>query len=183
MQLAYPRHEMRSAFTRGSARGWVYLEATMNNHLQRLLRLTPGVLCDRCGICSQRIPFDEGLELLKMCPLKDLPKLGKWVQVRRGTYRGDVGYVLSVAASEVDLLLIPHLRADASCSKRKRPQSRTPQKLFNPEIYNAIEPRRIHENIYSLGNDRFEHGLIVRSYSFDAVSNLLTFSVKVVIPN
>ena len=168
LQMAYPRHEIRSAFTNGSARGWVYVEATMNDHLLRLLRLTPGILWNHCGICSQHIPFNEGLALLKMCRLKDPPELGKWVQVRRGTYKGDVGYVLSVAASEVHLLLIPHLAPDASRSKRKRSQPRITPKLFNHETDNAIEPR-IHENIYSVGNDRFEHGLIVRSYSFDAI--------------
>jgi hypothetical protein len=93
----------------------------MNDHLRRLLRLTPGVLCDRCGICCQHIPFDEGLELLKMCSLEDPPELGKWVQVRKGIYKGDVGYVLSVAASEVHLLLIPRLAPlDASHSTGKR---------------------------------------------------------------
>jgi transcription elongation factor len=168
LQMAYPRHEIRSAFANGSARGWVYVEATMNNHLRRLLRLTPGILCNHCGICSQHIPFNEGLALLKMCRLKDPPELGKWVQVRRGTYKGDVGYVLSVAASEVHLLLIPRLAPDASHSKRKRSQPRITPKLFNHETDNATEPR-IHENIYSVGNDRFEHGLIVRSYSFDAI--------------
>src|SRR6266498_1814349 len=139
----------------------------MNDHLQRLLRLTPGILRNHCGIHIQLIPFNERLELLKMCHFKDPPELGKWVQVRRGAYKGDVGYVLSVAASEVHLLLIPHLAPDAPCSKKKR---RTTLKLFNHETDNAIEPHHISENIYSVGNDRFEHGLIVRSYSFDAVS-------------
>jgi len=164
--MAYPRHNIRSAFAHGSARGWVYVEATMNDHLRRLLRLTPGVLCNRHGICCERIPFNEGLELLKMCPLK-APELGKWVQVRRGTYKGDVGYVLSVASSEVHLLLIPRLAPDASRSKRKRSQPRVPPKLFNHETDNAIEPHRINENVYSA---KFEHGLLVRSYSFNAVS-------------
>ena len=169
LQMVYPRHETRSAFTSGSVRGWVYLEATMNSHLQRLLRLTPGIIHDCCGICLQHIPLNEGLELLKMHP-QDPPELGKWVQVQRGAYKGDIGYVLSVAASEVHLLLIPRLAPDTSRSKRKRSQPRIPLKLFDHEIYNAIKPRRISENIYSVGNDRFEHGLIVRSYGFDVVS-------------
>jgi hypothetical protein len=100
-------------------------------------------------------------------------EIGMWVQVRRGTYRGDVGYVLSVAASDVHLLLIPRLARDSSRSKRKRSRIRPALKLFDHKThqqYYAIEPRRIHEDIYSVGNDRFEHGLIVRSYSFDSVS-------------
>lgn len=170
LQMVYPRHEIRSAFAIGPVRGWVYVEATMNDHLRRLLRLTPGVFCDRLGICSQRVPFSEGLELLKMRSLKNPPELGKWVQVLRGIYKGDVGYVLSVAASEVHLLLIPRL---APKLKRQRYRTRSTPKLFNHETHKLhynIGPCRIHENIYSVGNDRFEHGLIVRSYRFDTVS-------------
>ena len=171
LQMVYPRHEIRSAFSGiGSARGWVYVEATMNDHLRRLLRLTPGILCDRCGICFQHVPFSEGLELLKMRSLKNPSELGKWVQVLRGTYKGDVGCVLSIAALEVHLLLIPRL---APKLKRQRSRTRTTPKLFNHEtdkLHYNTEPCRIHENIYSVGNDRFEHGLIVRSYPFDAVS-------------
>ena len=150
------------------------MEATMNDDLRRLLRLTPGILCNRCGLSFQRIPLDEWLALLKHSPLKELPQLGKWVQVRRGVYKGDVGYVLSVAASEVNLLLIPRL---ALRSKRKRSREPPQLKLFDHETvkqYYAIEPHRIRENIYSVGNDRFEHGLIVRLYSFDSVSRVST---------
>ena len=179
LQMVQPRHEIRSAFTNGMARGWVYVEATMNDPLRRLLRLTPGVLFNRRGICSQHIPFEEGLELLKM----GSKELGKWVQVQKGLYKGDVGYVLSVAASEVHLLLIPRLAPiDPSSSKRKRSRTRPTPQLFDHETvkqYFAIEPRRIHENIYSVGNNRFEHGLIVRSYSFDSVSTRVsTISLK-----
>ena len=142
----------------------------MNDHLRRLLRLTPGIFCDRCGICSQRVPFNEGLELLKMRSVNKPPELGKWVQVLRGTYKGDVGYILSVASSEVHLLLIPCF---APKLKRQHSQTRTTPKLFNHEtdkLHYNIEPCRIHKNIYSVGKDRFKHGLIVRLYRFDAVS-------------
>jgi hypothetical protein len=109
-----------------------------------------------------------------MCSTLEAPELGKWVKVRRGIYKGDVGYVLSVAASEVHLLFIPRLAPlDASHSKRKRLQTSLTLKLFKLETvkqYYTIEPRHIHENIYSVGNNRFEHGLIVRSYSFNSVS-------------
>ena len=130
LQTVYPRHEIRSAFANGLVvRGWVYMEATMNNHLQQLLRITPGILRNHYGICIQLIPFNEGMELLKMHS-KDPLESGKWVQVRRGHYKGDVGYILSVAASEVHLLLIPRVAPDASRSKKKR---RTTLELFNHE--------------------------------------------------
>lgn len=173
LQMVHPQHETRSAFVSGWARGWVYVEATMNDLLRRLLRLTPGVLCNRNGICVQHIPLDEGLELLKFSS-KDPPGLGKLVQVRRGTYKGDIGFVSSVATSNVRLLLIPRpAPGDSSRSKRTRSRIRPTLKLFNHETdkqYYAVEPCRISENIYSVGSHRFEHGLTVRSYTFDSVS-------------
>jgi hypothetical protein len=162
--MVYLQHEI---FAIGSARGWMYVEATMNDHLRWLLCLTPGIFCDHCGICSQHIPFNEGLELLKMRSLKNPPELAKWVQDLRGTYKGDIGYILSVTASEVHLLLIPCL---APKLKRQHSWTCTTPKLFNYEtdkLHCNIEPCHLHENIYSVGNNRFENGLIVRSYHFD----------------
>jgi len=44
LQLAAPQHELCSAFTWGSVCSWVYLETTMNEHINRLLKLTPGIV-------------------------------------------------------------------------------------------------------------------------------------------
>jgi Early transcription elongation factor of RNA pol II, NGN section len=44
LQRAEAEHHLRSAFTRGSIWGWIYLEANMNNFLLELLRMTPGVI-------------------------------------------------------------------------------------------------------------------------------------------
>ncbi len=160
----------------------------MNGPLCSLLRLTPGVLQNRCGLCSQCIPTGEGLELLKMHSLRGPPQVGKWVQVLRGPYKGDVGHVSSITASELHLLLIPRLAplpVDQLNLKRKRPNAHcTILKLFDHETAKqdyAMEPRRIQENIYSLarGKDRFEHGLILRPYSFDSVlSAVSTISLE-----
>ncbi len=157
----------------------MYLEATLNDHLRNLLGLTPGVIRNRHGLISQHIPFDEGLELLKMRPLKDPPQLGKWVQVLRGSYKGDVGYVLLTTASDAHLLLIPRLTPpDASHPKRKRFGKRsTTLKLFDHETFmhkHDVQPLRIDDNIYSFRNDRFEYGLIVRRYSFDSLSTAVS---------
>ena len=109
--------------------------------------------------------------------MRDLSQAGKWVQVRKGTYKGDVGHVLSTTDSEVVLLLIPRM-APPNLSPLKRKRIETfPTALFNHEtvkqIYN-IEPIRIHDNIYSFRNDRFEYGLIVKSYNTDSVSTAVS---------
>jgi hypothetical protein len=151
----------------------VYLEATLNEYLRNLLRLTPGVICNHSGLVYQHIPLSEGLELLKMRHARDPPQVGKWVQVLRGIYKGDVGYVLSTRMSKVQLLLIPRL-APPNLSHLKRKRSTTfPAALFDyatvTQDYN-IQPLQIDEDIYSFQNKRFEHGLISRSYILDSVS-------------
>jgi len=148
----------------------VYLEATLNEHLRKLLGLTPGVNRDRCGLVTQRIHFNEGLKVLEMRPLTDPPPVGGWVQVRKGMYKGDVGHLLSTASWGIQLLLIPRLSPpDVLRSKRKRSRSRPTLALFGKEIACDIDIE-LPENICTVGSNRFEHGLIVKSYSFDSVS-------------
>jgi hypothetical protein len=162
--------------------GWSHLVASLEERLASGRGTTQGTaeemeyLTNNPAIAAA---FDNTTclkdDYLTMRPSKDPPELGKWVQVRRGTYKGDVGYVLSVGASEVHLLLIPRLPLmDQPHSKRKRTGTRpTSLKLFDHETFTqeyAIQSHRIQENIYSVGNDRFEHGLIVRSYRFNSVS-------------
>ena len=179
MQKVSPQHELRSAFATPSIRGWVYLEATFNNHLRNLLALTPGVIRDRCGLVAQHIPDDQRLETLKIRPSEEPPQIGKWVRVLSGTYKGDVGFVLSTSASEVLLLLIPRLATpDALHSKRKRGGNLTTKfGLFDLETVKEhydIQPLGIDDKTYSFRNARFEHGLIVRSYRFDSVSTAVS---------
>ena len=72
------------------------------------------------SLISQYISFEDGLKLLKMRPLTDPPQAGKWVQLLRGTYNGDVGYVLSTTSSKVVLLLIPRLAPPESIASQKK---------------------------------------------------------------
>jgi hypothetical protein len=170
------RHEVLSAFTHPSVAGWVYLETTFNEELRKLLILIPGVIHDP-SLISQYISFDDGLRLLKMCPLTDPPQAETWVQPLRGTYKGDVGYVLSTTSSEVLLLLIPRLAPPNPSSLKRKRREIFPTTLFNHESakqdYN-IEPIRIDDNIYSFRNERFEHGLILKSFNTDSVSMALS---------
>ena len=80
----------------------------MNDHLHRLLNLAPGIIRNQSGLISQRIETSDGLRLLKMQHASP-PEVGKWVQVRKGIYKGDLGYATSIEGGEVKLLLIPRL--------------------------------------------------------------------------
>jgi hypothetical protein len=62
-------------------------------------------------------------KLLKMTTLSITVKPKQWIQVCRGMYRGDIGFVISVETWGVEVLLIPRLQSDnvelAPPSKRK----------------------------------------------------------------
>jgi len=79
LQLAAPRHELHLAFTQGSIRGWVYLETTMNEHINRLLKLTPGIVSHRTGIIREQIDFQDWTKMLTMNDIKTDVDVGRWV--------------------------------------------------------------------------------------------------------
>jgi transcription antitermination factor NusG len=176
-QKATPAHELQSTFMRDSIRGWVYLETTMNQNLRHLLKRTPGVIVRRPGLISQRIEFKDWLSLLKMHDSKVMPQIGKWVEVQKGIYKGDVGYVDSVETWGVQLLLIPRLPPPTpsyiSSSKRKHTQPRPLPALFDPVVIKQthnIEPTHVQKNVYSFKGYDFDHGLILKTYNFNAIS-------------
>ena len=97
----------------------------------------------------------------------------------KGTYKGDVGYVLSTISLGLELLLVPRLSLpDQSGSKRKRftvvlfdDETREfHHKVYEPDRIEEYEPGHIKGNFCSFGGNRFQHGLIVRRYSRDSVS-------------
>jgi hypothetical protein len=95
----------------------------MNEHINRLLKITPGIVCRRTGIFREQIDFKDWTKLLTMKDVETNVDVGKWVRVRRGTYKGDVGYVLASKSWGVRLLLVPRLpppNLASSTSKRKR---------------------------------------------------------------
>ncbi len=147
----------------------------MNEHLRQLLKLAPGIIANSRSI-FEHIDPSEGLRLLKMQRASPV-EVGTWVQVRKGIYKGDVGYVItSTESMEVQLLLIPRLSQPVA-SKGNPSHSRSVPTLFDCEtakrLYN-IEPVRIQENIYSFRGEKFEHGLIIKSYHSDLISTTIS---------
>jgi hypothetical protein len=79
LQRAEAEHQLRSAFTRGSIRGWIYLEANMNNILLALLRMTPGVISSRQGVQRNLVEFSDWLKMLTMHDPRTVFQAGSWV--------------------------------------------------------------------------------------------------------
>ena len=151
----------------------------MNKYLRFLLEITPGIIRTASGIICHRVDFKDWVGLLTMRPV-ETPKVGKWVQVRKGAYKGDVGYVMSSSDWGVELLLVPRLVPPTTIgslpAKRKRglPHLIPASALFDPvdikQVYN-MQPAYIQENIYSFNSHRYEHGLLVKTYDFSSVSS------------
>ena len=92
----------------------------MKKDLSQLLTITPGVIRDRCGLVYQHIEREEGLKLLDMPMDSDMQiASGRWVKVRRGIYKGDVGHVIRTTQdSSVQVLLVPRLRSPTAIGVR-----------------------------------------------------------------
>ena len=150
----------------------MYLEATMNHHLRHLIKRAPGIILNYSGIISESVDSSEGLKLLKM-QLEDAssPEVGKWAQVRKGIYKGDMGYITLIKSGGVEVLLVPRLSQPQgnptpshSCSVPTLFKREAVKGLYN------IQPVEVQENIYSFQGDKFEHGLIIKSYPTDSIS-------------
>jgi hypothetical protein len=160
---------------RPSIRGWVYLEAKLNENLHSLLLLTPGLYLRNSDIILEHIEFKNWKSLLTMHGFKDTPKVGEWVVVRKGSYKGDVGYINTVDGLGLQLLLVPRLPApqpSGTLPKRKRP-SPSPPTLFKPasilEDY-GVQPTCIAGDLYTFRGNHFDHGLIIKAFDFSSVS-------------
>jgi hypothetical protein len=147
----------------------------MNHHLRQLLNLAPGIIANS-GSIFEHIDPSDGLRLLKMQRTSPV-EIGTWVQVRKGIYKGDVAYVItSTESTGVGLLLIPRL-SQPQASKGNPSHSRSAPTLFDYETVKrlyGVEPVRIEENVYSFQGNRFEHGLITKSYHSDLISTTIS---------
>jgi hypothetical protein len=178
LQAAQPHHELRSAFTRGSIRGWIYLEATMNNALSGLLKSVPGLIRTKTGVIRDGIEFSDWTKLLIMRDYGSSPSVGDWVRVCRGWYKGDVGYVSSVENwGGVSLLLVPRLpprphEAGSSSGKRKRPTRTDPTMIdwHSLRETHGVTPAFQEDGSCSLFGRRFEKGLERRTFDLHSVS-------------
>jgi len=172
----------------------------MNDDLLKLLKLTPGIVQRKNrGILCEKIDFADWTATLEFT---NNVEVGNWVQVTKGTYKGDIGCVLRLETSgDVALLLVPRLPPldlpEQSSSKKRKRMNRPEPELFNPNVtqetpcnphFNpdldvpwnyppsdeAIPPKN-----YSIhgGND-FEHGLIVKSYSIRSLRLAVSIPCK-----
>jgi hypothetical protein len=103
-------------------------------------------------------------------------QVGKWAQVNKGLYKGDVGLVVEVQPWGVELLLIPRLKPPTSSAanplKRKRTSIRPEISLFDPDTHKLPFDAKLQRGgFYKCGQLIFEHGLLRKSYDVHSVSS------------
>ena len=175
---------LRSAFTRGSNRGQIYVEAQMTVDLERLLAEAPGLVKGLYGIHKERIDIKDWTALLTWNDAPEAPKIGEWVSVRRGTYKGDVGLVCGKPNwGGVTLLLIPRMPFPfQSKQKCKHGASSTPalfdphivQQRYNPDNDPDLAPIQISATTYKFNRVLYEYGLVRQNYNNHSISGSLS---------
>ena len=118
------------------------MEGILNASMISLLELTPGVIRKRSGVVHQIIDPSDWVRLLTMQDPMTVVNAGQWVQVRRGEYKGDLGFVTSVETWGALVLVVPRLKIPtpqvATPLKRKRTTIRPEPKLFDPDTFESI---------------------------------------------
>lgn len=161
-------HCLRSAFTRGTLRGSVYLECQMNDALIALLHMTPGVVRTQMGLRYHLVDPAENLSLLTMKELRNKGAVasGKWVRISKGLYRGDIGLVVGSHSWGYTVLLVPRVFSSSSVKRFGTP-NRPEGKLFDSTAETVTHNS---DGSYSQGRLVFEHGLVVKEYDYHAIA-------------
>jgi transcription antitermination factor NusG len=181
LQTAAPRHQLRSVFMHNSISGWVYLETTMNKDLTHHLGLFPGIVHHNTCIIQEQVDFADWTKVLSQhnSDANSNLAVGDWVQVCKGTYKGDVGYVAAVENwGGVSLLLVPRLPGPRhpGSSLLKRKCSTTPPE---PNLSDPLDTKHIHSidpvhqrpYTYHFSGYIFEYGLILKTFDLHLVSS------------
>ena len=86
------------------------MEGNLDDNVISLLNLTPGIIWKRSGVVCQLIDPSDWVKLLTMQdPIFEV-KAGQWIQVHKGVYKGDLGFVTCVEAWGAQVLVVPCLK-------------------------------------------------------------------------
>ena len=111
-----------------------------------------------------------------------LVQANQWVRVCKGLYKGDIGFVVSVAYWGADVLLVPRLHKQATGTvehappaKRKRSTIPPEPALLDPDVlenvFNIVtDPYKEMEVHYTLRGLKFEYGLLRKAFDFHSIA-------------
>ena len=177
LQRATSDHRIRSAFTRGSVRGSIYVEGILDVNMISLLNFTPGIIRKRSGVVRHAIDPSDWVKLLTMQDPLKMVKANQWIRVRNGLYKGDPGFVTHVEAWGVRVLVIPRLKTPtlqaAASLKRKRSAIKPEPRLFDPATFASVfqrQAKRLHNGMYTSARRVFDHGLLCLDLDWHSIS-------------
>ena len=111
LQRATNEHQIQSAFTCGSVRGLIYVEAILDTGMISLLNLTPGIIqYQKTDVVHEIVNPSDWVKLLTMHDPTAVVKAGQWIRVCYGAYKGDVGFVMDAETWGVQVLVVPRLK-------------------------------------------------------------------------
>ena len=181
LQRATSEHKIRSAFTRGSVRGSIYVESILDAYTISLLNLTPGIVRKQSGVVRQIIDPSEWVKLLAMQDPMTVVKPGLWIRVHNGVYKGDLGFVTHVKAWGAQVLVVPRLKTPApqvaTSLKRKQTAIRPEPRLFDPATFSSVFQRQLklqYDGTYTSGRLIFDHGLLRLDLDLHSISPIST---------
>ena len=177
LQRATSEHQVRSAFTRGSVRGSIYVEGVLDANMISLLNATPGIIRKQSSVVRQMIDPSDWVKLLTMQDPMTVVKASQWIRVRNGVYKGDLGFVTHVEAWGARVLVVPRLKLPtpqlASSLKRKRTAIKPEPRLFDPDTFSSVFQRQaklLYRGIYTSRGLVFEHGLLRLNLDLHSIS-------------
>lgn len=124
-----------SAFARETLKGYIYVEARRQAHVQEALNNIPNVYMSTLML----VPIKDMVDSISVQKKEVEIPLGGWVRVKRGTYAGDLAQVMQISDSQdqARVKIVPRLDLETSndddINKKRKKGSRPPPKLFNPE--------------------------------------------------
>jgi len=106
---------------------------------------------------------------------------GQWIQICKGSYKGDFGFVMHVEAGGAQVLLIPCLKAPtleaATSFKREQTTTKLEPKLFNPDTSKSLfqlNPIHQDDGTYTSCGLVFDYGLLQQDFDLHSLSPIFT---------
>ncbi|ORY05248.1 transcription elongation factor Spt5 [Basidiobolus meristosporus CBS 931.73] len=149
-----------SAFARDSLKGYVYVEARKQAHVQQAV----DKITDLFAFKLTLVPIGEMVDVINVQKKEADLIPGGWVRLKRGNYSGDLAQILEIADTQesVRVKLIPRL--DFTQEKKKSAAFRPPQKLFNPKDVEKLDRSKPvfpkPKGYFLYGNELFKDGYL-----------------------
>ena len=151
----------------------------MNSNVISLLKTTPGIVRKQHGIIYESIDFSDWKTTLEIKDPATVMEEGIWVQVlRRGAYKGDIGFVMCIKSWGAQVLLVPRRQVQNTDFSRKRKRTTVYEEpaLFDPDKYKQlynINSKERDDGSYTTCGCIYEQGLLRKTFDLHSLSSVV----------